>query len=822
MSKRIPPKRAKKAFSAVAPMPGHFLLRRVQQEPVKVRHLDEPPKFVRRTRVHPRRILPRIAEGRERAFSSASSRVLLKDLPIQAFAMRAASADIAIATNTELTEPAQQQLASNVGEPSVSVNGDVVIYTGNWYAARSVDGGKTFQFMDPFRDFPLPDGLAFCCDQVVNYLPSIDTFVWLMQYGPSDPNAPEQDNLQRLAFATTANAQTGHWTLFDITTAALGLAGQFLDFPDLAVGANSLYVTTNVFTPAGAGSGAAVVRIPIASIPSGSPQAAKWFSADPSVNSLRVAQNCGTTAFFATHKDTSTLNVFTWAEGDAQPKPNLVEVARWVDGQGFTSRTPDGQRWLDRADSRITGACLAGSDLYFAWGVDAGSSNQPQPFVQIARIDSADLTLLENINIFDPDSAICYGGLSSNAANEVGISYMIGGGARFPSHAIGFLTGTRQDMIVAAGDRGPLPTPGTGKGEWGDYLTVRPVFPDRQLFAATGYTLDGPGDQSNRDATPRFVTFGRASGPAVAAMAPDRKTATGTKRPKPPVPRKPPVTPPEDGDPIGDVNTLPVVSPAIAAKIKAACGLGSPPQPAAEAMDAAVAPQVDKPGTERWAVKTGQDQDRSKVGKNVLLEGGDDLGAGIVEATVEELIALPRPPGLENAKLDPPAFSTVRDGQTEITIWRIEATILAVKHEADGDYHLVLQGPSGSEMVGEIPTPTTEFVGDSPWLVNIAQARQAIDDKLIGHLAPQAFGISNGKFVPHGAMMFNPQESADPSMLFTTPPPGSTAVQPLFQTAVPPTSVRLTGIGFFDRAHGATGAAPNVIELHPVLKVEFL
>src|SRR6266851_3576643 len=139
------------------------------------------------------------------------------------------------------------------------------------------------------------------------------------------------------------------------------------------------------------------------------------------------------------------------------------------------SRTPDGQTWLDRADPRITGATLAGTELYFAWGVNAGSNHRPQPFVQIARIDSQNLTLLENINVFDPDSATCYGALSSNADKEVGISYMIGGGPRFPSHAVGILTAARKDVIVAAGDRGPLPK--NGSGEWGDYLTVRPVFP---------------------------------------------------------------------------------------------------------------------------------------------------------------------------------------------------------------------------------------------------------------------------------------------------------------------------------------------------------
>jgi len=33
--------------------------------------------------------------------------------------------------------------------------------------------------------------------------------------------------------------------------------------------------------------------------------------------------------------------------------------------------------------------------------------------------------------------------------------------------------------------------------------------------------------------------------------------------------------------------------------------------------------------------------------------------------------------------------------------------------------------------------------------------------------------------------------------------------------------VRVTGVGFFDYVHGQSGVAPNGIELHPVLDVEF-
>jgi len=306
-----------------------------------------------------------------------------------------------------------------------------------------------------------------------------------------------------------------------------------------------------------------------------------------------------------------------------------------------------------------------------------------------------------------------------------------------------------------------------------------------------------------------------------------------TARPKPPLPAARRAKAAADDNSITDVNTLPVVSPAVAAKIKAAAGLGSKPALAARAAKAAPSPAGtgeraaasrqppgDHPGTERWRVKTGQDPDRVKVGKNLI--NGEDLGAGIVETTIDELISLPRPQGLEDIKADPPEFSNVRDGVAEVTIWRVEGEIVALKHEKDGDYHLVMRSASGEEMVAEIPTPTSEFVGDSPWIDNIQQARQQVDDKLVRHLAPAAFGVVNGKYRPHGSTTFAPSEAAAPGLSFTTPPEGSGLTQPLFQTAITPTSARITGIGFFDREHGQLGAAPNVIELHTVLKVEWL
>jgi len=780
--------------------------------PQKVRYAPAPAPASRSDSIHPRRILPKVREGREREFHSAT-----RALSLTPPAMRAsgpAGADLVISVNTPLPQPAGQRLASNVGEPSLAANGDVVFFTGNWYAARSLDGGRTFEFLDPFTAFQNPPNLQFCCDQVVQYVASIDTFVWLMQYSPQQ--GPQADNIQRLAFATTQELRDGQWRIFDITTTTLGVPGLFLDYPDIAVGANAIYITTNVFTPAGQLSTCAVLRIGTASIASGAIVAKPFVP--PDGNGFRVAQNCGATAYFAAHQDTSTLKVFAWDEDKDAPTSQLVEVARWVGGSGYASRCPDGSTWLDRADPRITGAALAGGDLYFAWGVDGGSNRRKQPFIQIARIEAATLTLVENINVFDDDSATCYAALAVNADKEVGISYMLGGGPKFPSHVVGILTGDRRDVVAAVGEAAPQPNQ-QNRGEWGDYLAARPVYPEAKLFAASGYTL--PAGAVNGQSLPRYVVFGRTGTPLAAIAGGGAAGAVAVAFSRPPMPGlAKPDQPDGDGEPIASVDDLGVVSAAVAEKIKFAAGLDAVAARAAPAVATAELAAAVRPGTERWRVKTGQDGDRAKVGKNVI--DGEDLGRGVVEATIDELSALPRPPGLEVATADPPQFQGIRNGVAEVTIWRVVGKIIAIKHETDGDYHLVLQSDSGAEMVAEVPTPTEEFVGDCPWLDDIRKARQAIDDGVVRSLSPADFSLLNGKLAPHSASLSAARALPPPGLLLTTPPPGSKQPQPLFQSAIPPRRARITGVGFFDRAHGQTGAAKNVIELHPVLKVEWM
>jgi uncharacterized membrane protein len=110
----------------------------------------------------------------------------------------------------------------------------------------------------------------------------------------------------------------------------------------------------------------------------------------------------------------------------------------------------------------------------------------------------------------------------------------------------------------------------------------------------------------------------------------------------------------------------------------------------------------------------------------------------------------------------------------ETTVWVINATLTLFKLESDSDYHLVIQDSAGNTMITEIPAPMC--VGStSPFLSAITNVRAKFD------------------------AMFTATTS--------------------FQTANIP--VQITGVGMFDFPHGQTGAAPNQIELHPVLDIVF-
>src|SRR5215467_7059869 len=150
---------------------------------------------------------------------------------------------------------------------------------------------------------------------------------------------------------------------------------------------------------------------------------------------------------------------------------------------------------------------------------------------------------------------------------------------------------------------------------------------------------------------------------------------------------------------------------------------------------------------------------------------GTDADAGLVNinstspTTIATLRGLTAPnPIPSNSRVQP----------TETTVWVINATLTQYKLESDEDYHLIISDSAGRTMICEIPAPHCVGSG-SPFVNGITNSRAEFDAR------------------------FNVTTS--------------------FQTANVPVTV--TGVGMFDFLHGQTGVAPNGIELHPVLDVQF-
>jgi hypothetical protein len=273
------------------------------------------------------------------------------------------------------------------------------------------------------------------------------------------------------------------------------------------------------------------------------------------------------------------------------------------------------------------------------------------------------------------------------------------------------------------------------------------------------------------------------------------------------------------------VRALTVASPLAAKRLKTKAGISAAtqqPRPVVPPLGTDLATQVLKPGKERWPVKTGADLDVQKVNAKT-----------VVPTTIDELIKAVRPKGMKNVKQNPKAFTAKRAAPIETTVWRLECRITAVKLEADGDYHLVLQSSTGETMIGEIPDPAPGFVkASSPFLPDIRTARAAVDQKILKKVAAQGFVPRDRYLVPPGSSLETSARGkpikaaalalrAKPSHTTGAAAAATPEVYAL-KTAIEPVSVRITGVGFFDKVHGQMGVAANGIELHPVLALEFL
>jgi hypothetical protein len=126
--------------------------------------------------------------------------------------------------------------------------------------------------------------------------------------------------------------------------------------------------------------------------------------------------------------------------------------------------------------------------------------------------------------------------------------------------------------------------------------------------------------------------------------------------------------------------------------------------------------------------------------------------------------------------LTTPSPSTTMPRQpVEKQMYTIHCTVSKIKLESDGDYHLLLTDSAGNTMIGEIPDPTCAATVSSLYIGDIKRCRQFIDAH---YSVGTSFSGVNAKMV-------------------------------------------ITGVAFVDPPHGQTDAAPNNLELHSILDIQY-
>jgi hypothetical protein len=411
---------------------------------------------------------------------------------------------------------------SHIAEPHVATDGTRALVVWNWGAARSLDGGQTFEKL-AFEPSPYP----FCCDQLAYYAPSHDLWIWILQYR-GEGNVRKRNPI-RLAYASGAafaNRDRPVFSTYDL--AARDIAGlrqgetidgdAYLDFVRIAATREHLFLTINMFpTVSGAFSGSVVVRVSLDELAARTPRA-DWHLASRRTTGL--TSGATDAMYFASHRSTAELTVCRWEDDEANPACRGVTHSAYPDYQSgaysclrvgaeptsdWCQRLTDGR---PNQDDRPLSGWIADGVIGFSWNAKQDPQHGfPFPFTMVVRIDASALTVVDEPYIWHNDRAFQYAAITPNARGDLGGVALAGGGQHFQTCVALFRardapseSGWQMEVVEAS-------TSDSVRAVSGDYLGIAPSAPGANTWAGSCMTLHGGGGEANVDI--RYFTFGR-------------------------------------------------------------------------------------------------------------------------------------------------------------------------------------------------------------------------------------------------------------------------------------------------------------------------
>lgn len=399
-----------------------------------------------------------------------------------------------------LKDIALDQLATGaqtgtVCEPSLACSGKRLLVSGNWFSSRSVNAGKSWEFIDPYTELPTA-GAGVCCDQIVYYSKSRRLWIWLLQFRKS-----ANGNIVRVAVSSTG--ASGSWSWWDTAPSDLDPDWNKLwfDYPDLVETDDQLLISFNLYSVSNdRWERAVVLRFALDDLKDRGTLTRQAWSTDET-GSLRFARGSGNSAIFAGHNNQQAgLNIYQWTDASNAVTQKTVSVTDWSDGP-YESDGPGGAPWLNRLDDRITGGWRARGIVGFAWSA-AADATHPHPFIRVVRIDEKTLSLIDEPDLWSASVAWAYPAMAPNQRGDAGVTAFCGGASSHPAHSVGWLdekTGLWRMKTATVSTHGPR------DGVWGDYLDIQPDPARTTYWVASGFVLTGGSTRAS--IVPRVVFF---------------------------------------------------------------------------------------------------------------------------------------------------------------------------------------------------------------------------------------------------------------------------------------------------------------------------
>lgn len=391
-------------------------------------------------------------------------------------------------------------------EPSLGNVGDGVFWTGNWYAARSLNRGVAFQYINPYDNFPA-DGTndvpansgTFCCDQVVAQSLNYGMTIWLLQYSTNGAS----NNVHRIAISNgTDDLKNNNWTYYDLSAQTFGWpSGDWFDFPDITCTDNRLFVSTNVFNAADTYQGTTVWSVPLSDLQAANTIFPNYYNRTD--GGRRLCQGSTTSGWFARHINNASIELWNWVgDGTAATTYTINHNTMGTGSMAFTG--PSGCNWMGRADNRILGAARGGGDLLFMW-MSSPQGGITVPYTQTLRVRESDRAVLAQDNIFNNSGPWCYPAVAANAAGDFGGVITWGTTTDYPSPWV-FMADNYNSKGLAPAEVVKVGTGSTCQSvnRWGDYQTARrSSMGTNNFISASFYNSSASGTQ------PLFTWFGR-------------------------------------------------------------------------------------------------------------------------------------------------------------------------------------------------------------------------------------------------------------------------------------------------------------------------